>query len=88
MKAVILYHPKSDHATNVEGFARDFSMQTGDRIELISLESRDGAATATMYDITQYPAILALDNAGQMLRLWQCPVLPLMNEISYYTQDH
>ena len=88
MKAVILYHPQSDHSTSVESFARDFSMQTGHKIELISLESREGAATATMYDITQYPAILALDNSGQMLRLWQGPILPLMNEISYYTQEH
>lgn len=85
MKTVILYHPQSDHATMVETFARDFSKQTGGKVELVSLESRDGAATASLYDVTQYPAILAMDNGGQMLRLWQGPVFPLMNEISYYT---
>lgn len=88
MKAVILYHPKSDHGTSVESFARDFSRQTGNKIELVSLESRDGAAMASLYDVTQYPAILAMDNGGQLLRLWQGPILPLMNEVSYYTHDN
>ncbi len=87
MKAVILYHPQSDHGTMIETFARDFSRQTGRKIELISLESRDGADMAARHDIVQYPAILAMDNEGKMLRLWQGPVLPLMNEVSYYTQD-
>ena len=87
MKVVILYHPHSDHARNVETFARDFSKQTNKNIELVSLESRDGAATASLYDVVQYPAILALDNAGSMLRLWQGPILPLMNELAYYTQE-
>lgn len=87
MKVVILYHPHSDQARNVESFARDFSRQTSKKVELVSLESRDGAATATLYDIVQYPAILALDNAGAMLRAWQGPILPLMNELAYYTQE-
>ncbi len=84
---VILYHPKSDHAQTVESFARDFSHQVGRRLELVSLESRDGAATATLYDITRYPAILAMSDSGDLLRAWQGPVMPLMNEISYYTQQ-
>ena len=84
MKAVILYHPNSDHARTVEQFAHDFSRQAGARIELVSLESRDGAATASLYDITRYPAILALSNAGELLKAWQGPVMPLMNEVAYY----
>jgi hypothetical protein len=87
MKVVILYHPRSDHAQTVESFAHDFSRQVGRRLELISLESRDGSATASLYDITRYPAILALSDAGEMLRAWQGPVMPLINELSYYTQQ-
>lgn len=87
MKVVILYHPRSDHARVVEDFARDFSRQVGKQLELVSLESRDGAATASLYDIMQYPAILALGNDGQILRTWQGRIMPLMNEVSYYTQQ-
>lgn len=84
---VILYHPNSDHARTVEQFAHDFSTQVGRRIELVSLESRDGAATASLYDITRYPAIIALSNAGEILKAWQGPVMPLINEVSYYTMQ-
>lgn len=88
MKVVVLYHPKSDHATVVESFARDYSRQVGRKLELISLDSRDGSSTATLYDVVQYPAILALSDAGEVLRMWQGPILPLINELSYYSQEH
>jgi hypothetical protein len=87
MKVTILYHPKSDHASNVESFARDFSKQTGRSLELISVDSREGARLAELYDAVQYPAILAMDDTEQILRMWQGPILPLINEVSYYTQD-
>jgi hypothetical protein len=87
MKVIILYHPVSEHARNVEDFARDFARQTSHELELISLESRDGAAAASLYDIVRYPAILAISSSGEILRSWQGPVLPLMNELMYYIQD-
>ena len=87
MKVVILYHPKSDHARTVEEFAREFARQTGHSLELVSLESRDGAATASMYDIVRYPAILALNNASELQKNWQGPVMPLINELAFYTQQ-
>ncbi len=72
----------------VESFARDFSRQVGRKLELISLESRDGSSTATLYDVVQYPAILALSDAGEVLRMWQGPILPLMDELAYYDREH
>lgn len=88
MKVLVLYHPKSDHATMIESFARDFSKQVGRKLELISLESRDGSSTATLYDVVQYPAILALSDSGEVLRMWQGPILPLMDELAYYDREH
>jgi hypothetical protein len=87
MKMVILYHPQSDHARTVESFARDFARQTGHGMELISLESRDGAAMASLYDIVRYPAILALNERSELQKDWQGPVMPLVNELSYYVQE-
>jgi len=87
MKIIVLYHPRSDHSRTVEDFARDFSTQMAHDLELVSLESRDGAAMATMYDIVRYPAIVALDNSGGVMKIWEGPVMPLMNELAYYTQS-
>lgn len=87
MKVIVLYHPHSDHSRTVEDFARDFSRQMAHDLELISLESRDGAAMAMMYDIVRYPAIVALNNSGGVMKIWEGPVMPLMNELAYYTQS-
>lgn len=86
MKVVVLYHPRSDHARAVEEFARDFTRQTNRQLVLKSLESREGSAEASLYDATTYPAFLALANDGSLLRMWQGQVLPLTNELLYYTE--
>lgn len=86
MKVVVLYRPNSEHSRLVEDFANDLSRRYSARIDLISLDTRDGASTASLYDIMQYPAVLALTNDGQLIKDWQGTSLPLMNEVSYYTQ--
>lgn len=86
MKVAILYHPQSEHARIVEDFARDFTYQTDKKIELISLETREGSAFASLYDVTKYPAILAMRNDGSLLRMWSGSVMPLINEISFYSE--
>ena len=86
MKVIVLYHPNSEHARAVEDFSHDFSYQTDKKLELLSLESREGSAMASLYDVTKYPAIMALRNDGSLLRMWAGPVLPLISEISYYSE--
>ena len=84
MKAVALYHPKSDHARLIEEYARDFGHTNSDSIELVSLETREGAAMATLYDIVSYPALLVTDGDGRLHQVWQGGQLPLMNELAGY----
>jgi hypothetical protein len=86
VKLLILYRPESEHATAVETFVHDFQRRydAGQRVELKSLSTRDGAATATIYDITAYPAIMALANDGRPLNIWQGMPLPLMDEVAGY----
>jgi len=87
MKVSILYRPDSEHARRVEEFVHDFQhAQATRRIELIDLNTQEGAAVAKLYDVVQYPAILALRNDGQLLKGWQGD-FPLMNELAYYTQE-
>lgn len=85
MKVVILYRPNSEGARMVEDFAREFTRRYMDRkLELVSVDTRDGSATATLYDIMKCPAVLALADDGQVIHEWQGDSMPLMNEISYY----
>jgi len=81
MKLVVLYHPKSDHGGIVEDYAQDYLRSRNKKLELVSLETRDGAATATLYDVTQYPAILAMAGDGSLQYMWQGMPLPQMSAL-------
>lgn len=86
MKVVILYKPNSEGSRVVEDFAREFSRRYEDRkLELVSVDTRDGSATSTLYDVMSWPTILALADDGQVIHEWQGESMPLMNEVSYYT---
>jgi hypothetical protein len=89
VKLLILYRPDSEHATEVESFVRDFQHQyeAGRKLELLSLNTRDGAATASLYDVMSYPAILVLANDGSILNVWQGKPLPLMDEVAGYAYN-
>ena len=87
MRVVILYHPNSDHVGIVEGFVQDFRRFKGKVLEKVSLETREGADMASLYDITQYPAILVIGPEGRLQKLWQGEVLPLMDEVDSYMRD-
>ena len=90
MKVLILYRPNSEYATRVEAFVRDFEHQHdmgSKNIELISVDTRDGAATASLYDIWSFPAILAVDMDGRVLNVWEGPDLPLMDEVAGYIRS-
>lgn len=83
----MLYRPHSDHAGKVEDFVREFNRNyINYKLELVDLNTRDGAATASLYDVMRYPAILALTNDGQLLKEWEGDMLPLASEVSYYAQ--
>jgi len=85
MKVVILYHPQSEQRRPVEDFARDFTREHPDgKIDLLSLETQAGAEMARLYDVTNYPAVMALRDSGELMRCWQDGILPLMNEVAFY----
>lgn len=87
MRVVILYHPKSEQAGTAQDYVREYHARHEDHdIELLSLETKDGADMAQLYDVVRYPAILAIANDGQLLQLWQEEQLPLMNELDTYFQ--
>lgn len=86
MKVLVLYRPNSEFATATETYVRDFQRQhdAGERIELVSVNTRDGAALASLYDILAYPSVIALADDGAVLNSWIGPQLPLMDEVAGY----
>lgn len=86
MKAFILYRPNSEHDTMVQDFVRDYVRFSQDEIDLVSLDTRDGAYKAELYGVTQYPAVVVTDDNGVLQTIWQ-GTLPLMNELSYFTHE-
>lgn len=88
MRVVVLYHPRSEHAGKVEDYARDYKLRAKTKeLELVSLETVQGADLAKLYGIISYPAVLAISADGQLQKLWQGSNLPLMNELDYYTKS-
>lgn len=83
----MLYRPKSEFARTVEEYARDFERQRGRALELVSLETVEGAEMARLYGIVQYPALLAIRDDGQLLKEWQGERLPLMDEVVSYLRQ-
>ncbi len=85
MKVVILYRPDSEHSRLVEEFIRDYQKRhEAGNLEILNIDSRDGIAMASLYDVMQYPTILALRDDGSILKSWQGEQLPLMDEVAAY----
>lgn len=87
MRALVLYHPQSDHVGLIETFVHDFIRFKGKLIEKISLETRQGDDLAQLYDITQYPAVLVIGPEARLQKEWQGIPLPLMDEVDSYMHD-
>ncbi|MCE7936538.1 hypothetical protein DYH10_02010 [Candidatus Saccharibacteria bacterium CPR2] len=84
MKAVILYRSQSDHERSVNDYMHDFEHQTGKTIEALDVEQQEGQELAQLYDIMQYPAVIARAEDGSLIKVWSDGQLPLMNELSYF----
>lgn len=87
MRVAVLYRSRSEQERSVIDFDRDYTHRTGRSLSLMDLNTRDGAAMASLYDIVQFPCVLALAEDGQVLQMWQGEHLPLMNEVMYYDQQ-
>lgn len=88
MKLYVLYRPNTEQARSVEEYVREFKRRDQTReVEMVSLDTREGAAMASLYDIVRYPAFLAAGDDGRVMKIWQGTdeVPPLMNELAFYS---
>lgn len=85
MRIVILYHPHSEFSRITEEYVRDFKRSQNGEIELVSLETKEGADMARFYDVVRYPAVLAISQRDNSLaQFWQGDKLPLMTDVASY----
>lgn len=85
MKVAVLYRSNSEHERSVLDFEHEYEYRTGRSFDKLDVNTRDGAAMATLYDIMQYPTVLAIADNGQLMQMWQGGTLPLINEVTYYS---
>lgn len=87
MKLRILYHPNDERSTEVENFVDECKRVSSKDIELISLETPEGASVGDVYGVVNYPALLVVRDDGQLNKGWQGPSLPSVNEVVGYLNN-
>lgn len=85
MKLVVLYRPDSEISRAVEGYMREFkTLHPEAEVDAVNVDSREGSRQAQLYDVVQYPALLAIAGDGSLLSMWCGDTLPLMDEVAGY----
>ena len=87
MKTVLLYRPNSAQERQALDYMRDFTAQTGKKLDALDPDSPAGVDLCRIYDVMQFPAILVTDDDGALQNLWMGDTLPTFSEVSYYIQE-
>lgn len=87
MRVVCIYKDNAEYSREVEDWIGDFERRTGKEIEKINPDRIDGDSFARVYDVVEYPTVMALDDDGRMLDEWKGLPLPRMDEVSYYAAE-
>lgn len=80
-----LYHFDSEQERQIIDFEREYTMRTGHSFDKQNIDTKEGANLAKLYDVTAYPAFLAISDDGVLQQMWQGEQMPLINEVSYYS---
>lgn len=86
MSVMIFYKSASDHARDVTEYLHDFERRTARTLEEVDPDSSNGVALCELYDIVEYPTIIATTIDGQLRNSWRGLPLPTIDEVSYYVQ--
>jgi methyl coenzyme M reductase alpha subunit len=88
MKVLIFYRPESEQSRSVDEFVHEFTHRhPGSELTLVDVDSVAGAQQAEVYDVMQYPTVVAVGNDGATLQRWDSGMMPLINEVAYYTNQ-
>jgi hypothetical protein len=86
MSVMVIYRDNTDYARAVTEFLRDFKRRTARDLDEINPDSTRGIDLCKIYDIVEYPSIIATDEEGKMRNMWRGIPLPTIDEVSYYVQ--
>jgi hypothetical protein len=85
MKLLVLYKPKSEYARSVEEYIDDFGrLYPKVEVETLDAESIEGVNKCVLYDILEYPALLALSDDNSLRNMWLGKMLPQKQEVISY----
>ena len=84
MSVKIFYRQDSEYTRSVTEYLHDFEHRTRKKIEEIDPDSRQGADLCRVYDIVEYPTIIAVSEDGKLQNAWKGIPLPLIDEVSFY----
>lgn len=83
MRLVAIYRKNSEQARPVEDFKELLRRRYPDKkLTELELETREGATEASLYGVTQYPALIVTGQDGVMLGMWEGLPLPLIDEVA------
>jgi hypothetical protein len=84
VRVVVIYKDESDHAREVLDYLQDFTRQTGHTLETMDPDTPEGIDFCKVYDIVEYPTMIALSDNGSLQNMWRGRPLPTISEVSYY----
>ena len=87
MSVKVVYQSNSEYARAVEDFLYDFKRRTGNDLETVDPDSPEGADICRIYDIVEYPTVIATSHSGELRQMWRGVPLPLIDEVSYYVEE-
>ena len=84
MRVVIIWRDDADYSRSVTEWLGDFKRRTGREPESVSPDSPEGESLCRLYDVVEYPTIIALDNDGKLLQMWRGTMFPRIDDVNYY----
>lgn len=84
MRIVCVWREHSDYARMMEEWLQEFERRTGQEIESLDPDTRDGESFCRAYDIVEYPTLVAVDDNGGALAMWRGKSLPTFDEVAYW----
>ena len=79
---VVIYREKSEQARPVYEFIEMMRRRYPARVvKEVDIDSREGYAEASLYGVTQYPALIATSLDGRIMGIWEGLPLPLIDEV-------
>ena len=83
MVLIALYRQNSEQARPVYEFLEMLRRRYPDKaIVELDIDTREGAAEASLYDVVRYPALLVRSLDGRIQGMWEGEPLPLIDEVA------